>query len=168
MAAIVAVTASRRRSAISLAGRRGWDEQFLLATISDIAGVTDPEESILTGLGGVRTVTNLRGISLVADDTWLGTVREGRGDDTRAREVAEHAAQAARHGRPTDSAAARPAGPVAVLVGAADRPLGALGADPGERRLSDDEYRMLELFAGVLTLALRREPGAGTARLDQP
>jgi two-component system sensor histidine kinase KdpD len=152
VAAIVAIAASLRRQAVQLAGRRGQDEQFLVATMTDMASRADPEESILTGLNGVRTVAHLRGIRLLAENTWLGTVDEGYGDDTAAREVAELLI-----GDPS-APSTRAAGPVAVPIGAPDDPLGALGVDPGDRTLTADEYRMIQLFAGVLSLALRRQP----------
>ncbi len=152
VAAIVAITASLRRQAVQLAGRRGHDEQFLLATMTDMVARSDPVESILTGLNGLRTVAHLRAIRLLAENTWLGTVDEGFGDDHAARSVAERLV-----GDPT-MATARGAGPLAVPVGATDDVFGALGVDPGDRTLSPDEYRMILLFAGALSLALRREP----------
>ncbi len=161
VAAIVAIAASLRREAVQLAGRRGQDEQFLLATMADMASRADPEESILTGLNGVRTVTGLRGIRLLAENTWLGTVDEGYGDDPAARDAAQRLLDSNRRGELAAAPAARPAGPVAVPVGAADDRLGALGVDPGDRMLSADEYRMIQLFAGVLSLALRRQPVTG-------
>jgi two-component system sensor histidine kinase KdpD len=154
VAAIVAIAASLRRQAVQLAGRRGQDEQFLIATMTDMASRADPEESILTGLNGLRTVASLRGIRLLAENTWLGAVDEGFGDDPAARDAAERLVGA---NAPSDSTARVP-GAVAVPIGAPDNPLGALGVDPGERMLTEDEYRMVQLFAGVLSLALRRQP----------
>ena len=69
VAVIVAVAASRRRDAVLLAGRRAHDARFLLASGEEIARSPDPLVSILDGLHGLRTVTRLKGIHLVAVST---------------------------------------------------------------------------------------------------
>lgn len=158
VAAIVAISASRRRDAVLLAGRRAHDARFLLASGEEIAHSSDPLVSILDGLHGLRTVTRLKGIHLVAIDTGLGEIDEGYGDDETARRVAQRVSHEARYG---DAATSRPTGAVgasAIPIGSADDVVGALGIDSGDRPLGDDDARLIESFALVLSLTLRRTP----------
>ncbi len=107
VAVIVAVSASRRRDAVLLAGRRAHDARFLLASGEEIAHSSDPLVSILDGLHGLRTVTRLKGIHLVAIDTGLGEIDEGYGDDEAARQAAQRVSQEARYGEAATLAAIR-------------------------------------------------------------
>ena len=163
VAVIVAVAASRRRDAVLLAGRRAHDARFLLASGEEIARSSDPLVSILDGLHGLRTVTRLKGIHLVAVDTGLGEIDEGYGDDQAARQAAQRVSQAARNG---EVVAPRPAGggASAVPIGSADDVVGALGIDSGQRALGDDDSRLIESFALVLSLALRRTAVSNSTR----
>ena len=158
VAVIVAVSASRRRDAVQLAGRRAHDARFLLASGDEIAHGSDPLVSILDGLHGLRTVTRLKGIHLMAVDTGLGEIDEGYGDDEAARQAAQRISEEARHGEVVPPRPAGTGGASAVAIGSADAVVGALGIDSGERPLGDDDYRLIESFALLLSLTLRRTP----------
>lgn len=162
VAVIVAVSASRRRDAVLLAGRRAYDARFLLASGAEIAHSSDPLVSILDGLHGLRTVTRLKGIHLVAVDTGLGEIDEGYGDDDAARQAAQRVSEAARYGEIVPWRPPGAGGASAVSIGSADDVVGALGIDSGERPLGDDDSRLIESFALVLSLALRRTPVSQT------
>jgi K+-sensing histidine kinase KdpD len=147
VASIVAVSFAMRRDAVYLAGRRGRDAEFLLATSADIIRSGDPELSILDGLSGIRSAARLRGVHLVARNTWLGDIDEGFGEDARA--------EAAVYAEPG-------AGPATSLpLEFSGVPIGALGIDPGDRELGDDERRLVNSFAVVLSLVLRESGERG-------
>ena len=139
VAAIVAVSASRRRDAVLLAGRRAHDARFLLTTGEEIARSSDPLVSILAGLHGLRTVTRLKGIHLVGIDTGLGEIDEGYGDDEAARQAARRVSRDARDGEVVALRLTGTVGATAVPIASADDVVGALGIDSGERPLGDDE-----------------------------
>ena len=158
VAVIVAVSASRRRDAVLLAGRRAYDARFLLASGEEIAHSSDPLVSVLDGLHGLRTVTRLKGIHLVAIDTGLGEIDEGYGDDDAARQAARRVSQEAQNGETATPRPSGASGVSAIPIGSGGDMVGALGIDSGERPLGDDDSRLIESFALLLSLTLRRTP----------